>query len=117
MILIEVMLILLGTWLIVATLLSAVRSFVVPRSERVRLTSLVFRLILRLFELRLKRTEEYASRDRFMAIFAPLTLLIMPFVWQDHRALPPGVSYAGAEHPSPRVEFLADVTYTDENGS
>ena len=34
-----------------------------------------------LFDLRLRFVKEYADRDRIFAPFAPVTLLMLPFVW------------------------------------
>lgn len=63
------------------TLSAALRTFVLPRSENVWLTRLVFRTVYRLFRLRLKWTNSYAERDRIMAYFAPVALLLLPVMW------------------------------------
>jgi hypothetical protein len=72
---------LIGTYIVVYTLMSAVKTFVVPRSINVWLTRVVFRVSRSLFELRLRRAVTYEDRDRIMALFAPLTLLALPGVW------------------------------------
>jgi hypothetical protein len=70
-----------GVYLTGFTLMSAVRTFVLPRSDRVFLTRVVFGNIRRLFSLRLKKVSSYAERDRIMAFYAPFALLTLPFVW------------------------------------
>lgn len=70
-----------GLSLVVSTLTSAIRTFVVPRSENVFLTRFVFQSVFQLFQLRLRRAQGYAELDRIMAFFAPLSLLILPVVW------------------------------------
>jgi hypothetical protein len=70
-----------GVTLIAGTLLSAIRTFVLPRSAPDRLTRLVFRRMRAIFSLRLKRVETYEAVDRILALYAPLTLCVLPFVW------------------------------------
>jgi hypothetical protein len=71
-----------GGGLIVAyTLMAAVRTFVLPRSDNVWLSRTVFRTIFTLFRLRLRKTNTYAERDRIMAFVAPISLLVLPVVW------------------------------------
>lgn len=71
----------LGFLLVYATLASALRTFVLPRSENVFLTRLVFDILYRIFSFRLRWAKSYAQRDRIMAYFAPLALLLLPIVW------------------------------------
>jgi hypothetical protein len=70
-----------GFAIVAGTFLSAVRTFVLPRSAPDQLTRTIFLLVRRLFNLVLKRTASYEDRDRVMAIYAPLALLSMPPVW------------------------------------
>jgi hypothetical protein len=66
---------------IAATLLSAVHTFVVARPSPVRLSRAVF-LAVRVFIVRLarlRRTE--ASKDDTLALFAPISLLLLPIIW------------------------------------
>jgi hypothetical protein len=81
MLLLRVIVFVLGLLIVLGTLLSAVQTFVLPRSARDPLTRLVFRTSSRLFGLWLYRTTSYAERDRVMAHFAPITLLTLPAVW------------------------------------
>ncbi|NJL92803.1 MAG: NAD(P)/FAD-dependent oxidoreductase [Anaerolineae bacterium] len=62
-------------------LLSAVRTVVLPRSENVFLTRLVYIWMFRLFRLRIARVNSYERRDQIMALFAPVTLLALPIYW------------------------------------
>lgn len=70
-----------GLLIVAWTLVSAIKTFVVPRGLRVRLTSAVFQFMLMLFQLRNKRRSSYEDRDRSMALFAPLTLFVLPVVF------------------------------------
>jgi hypothetical protein len=70
-----------GLAIVVMTVSSAMRTFVVPRGENVFLTRLVFQSLRRLFSLRLHWANSYAIQDRVMAYFAPTGLLLLPLVW------------------------------------
>ncbi len=65
----------------IAVLDSAVRTFVVPRGVISTLTRVVFRTSRMLFEALAKPTRSYEARDRVMALYAPLTLVLLPGVW------------------------------------
>jgi hypothetical protein len=71
----------LGAVIVVWTLSSAIRSFVLPRSDNVFLTRIVSQVIFRLFALRLRWARTYEQRDRIMAFFSPVALLALPVVW------------------------------------
>lgn len=70
-----------GAAVVVAVFLSAVCTVVVPRGVPVRLTRVVFRTMRGLFGLRSRFASSYEERDRAMALFAPLTLIVLPVVW------------------------------------
>ena len=70
-----------GAAVVVAVFLSAVSTVVVPRGVPVRLTRIVFRSVRRLFEVRSRLASTYEERDRAMALYAPLTLIVLPVVW------------------------------------
>ncbi len=72
---------LIGAAIVIYTFLSAVRTFVMPRSSNVMLTRIVFRAMNLAFRIRLRRVTTYEDRDRAMALYAPLTLLVLPAVW------------------------------------
>jgi hypothetical protein len=60
---------------------SALRTVVLPRGEPVPLTRAVFLSVRRLFDLRLRNVASYTERDRVMARYAPVSLLVLPGVW------------------------------------
>lgn len=72
-----------GIALVIFTVFSAVRMLVLPRSDNVWLTRQTFLFMQRLFRLRIRllKAYDYGARDRLMAFFAPLTLLLMPVIW------------------------------------
>jgi hypothetical protein len=70
-----------GIIVVAGTLMSAVRTFVLPRSANVFLTGQVFRTMRSLFNIRMRKAQTYEERDEIMALYAPLTLLILPVVW------------------------------------
>lgn len=63
------------------TLLSAVRTLVLPRGVRDPIVGLVFDLSRRCFDLRLRWTHTFADRDRIMALYAPISLLALVPAW------------------------------------
>lgn len=71
----------LGVVLVVATLLSAVRTVVVPRAESVGVTRIVFGTLRRLFEVVTRLRPGFAWTDRVMSLYAPASLLSLPLVW------------------------------------
>ncbi len=81
MALVSVLVFVLGAGVVLATLLSAIHTVVLPRGVPVRLTRLVFRLVRSLFDLRGRRARSYEQRDSAMALYAPVSLLTLPLVW------------------------------------
>src|SRR3954462_8757276 len=81
MIEIRVIVAVLGVLLIATTLMSAIRTFVLPRGESTKLTRSIFLIVRAVFELRLRFAKTFAERDRIIAPFAPVGLLVLPFVW------------------------------------
>jgi hypothetical protein len=69
-----------GASLVVYTVLSGIRIFVLPRPARVLIFRLVFLNIRRLFDVFARRTSSYEARDRVMAMYAPIALFFMPIV-------------------------------------
>jgi len=66
---------------VAAVFLSAVCTVVVPRGVPVRLTRMVFLTMRRFFALRSRFADSYEQRDRAYALYAPLTLIVLPVVW------------------------------------
>lgn len=69
-----------GAFLVVYTILSGIRIFVLPRPAQVLILRLVFLNFRRLFDLRANKAESYAERDRVMALYAPISLFFIPIV-------------------------------------
>ncbi len=69
-----------GLALLFATLLSAVRTFVLPRSAPDKLTRVFFLIMRQIFELIHRPLSTYRQKDRVMAFYAPVALLsLLPF--------------------------------------
>jgi hypothetical protein len=70
-----------GVWLVLAALNSAVVTFVLPRQRRSLITSWLFLGSRFVFNLLARRHKEYSGRDRIMALYAPVSLLLLPVTW------------------------------------
>jgi hypothetical protein len=77
----DVPLVLGGAVLVVAPMDAAVRTFVLPRGVPVALSRLVFRNVRMVFNLLTRRARDYEARDRIMALYAPIALLVLPTVF------------------------------------
>lgn len=77
----SVLLFVLGVAIVGATLMSAVRTFILPRSANDPITRIVFLLLRRALGVALLKAENYAQRDAIMALYAPIGLLTLPPVW------------------------------------
>jgi hypothetical protein len=72
---------LVGASIVLRTVLSAVRTFVVPRGDTDSLSRVVFRVIRGLFDLAARPSRPYAYRDRIMAYYGPIALVLLPAWW------------------------------------
>ena len=70
-----------GSGLIVAVFDSALRTFVLPRAARTPITRFVFVALRTIFDLLARPAHTYESRDRVMALYAPIGLLSLVAVW------------------------------------
>jgi hypothetical protein len=70
-----------GAAMVAATTLSAVQTLVVPRATPMRLTRWVFRGVRVVFNIRSTRAKDYDAMDRAMALYAPISLLILVVAW------------------------------------
>jgi hypothetical protein len=70
-----------GIGLIIAVIDAAVRSLVLPRGSVVVLTRLIWMSTRRAFNVIAGTRETYEGRDKVMALYAPLTLLVQPAVY------------------------------------
>jgi len=71
----------LGLIIVVLTLLSAVRTLILPRSAPDILVRWVFICLRRFFAVRLRWAKTYHERDRILAFYSPVGLLILLPVW------------------------------------
>lgn len=70
-----------GLGVVAATLLSALRTLVLPRAAQDALARLVFVAVRNLFGLRLRRLKTYDQVDHLMALYAPFALLALVPAW------------------------------------
>jgi hypothetical protein len=77
----EIVVFALGVLVVAGTLLSAIRTVVLPRAAAVRLTRVVFVSVRRVFEWWARRCRTYERQDAVLAHFAPVALLLLPVVW------------------------------------
>ena len=71
----------LGFLIVATTFISAARTFVMPRSARVWLTGFVFAFVRKAFNKIAKFLPTYEQRDALMAMYAPLSLLLIVPTW------------------------------------
>ncbi len=81
MIILRILAFLFGVAIVIATLGSAIKTFVLPRGASDRITRFVFRSMSRIFRLYTNRVESFARRDSVMALFSPVTLLVLAISW------------------------------------
>ncbi len=77
----QIFVFLIGAFVVIRTVLSEIRTLVIPRGEQVWLTRMVFRGIRLFYKVRTDRAKSYAERDRIMASYAAMCLLALPPVW------------------------------------
>jgi hypothetical protein len=77
----RVALFVLGAAVVLFTVRSVVRTFVVPRALRTSLSRAVFVTVRRVFRLWARDARPYGDRDRIMAFYAPIALLSLLVVW------------------------------------
>lgn len=70
-----------GVALVLRAFLSAIRTFVVPRSTNDLIARIVFVSARRAFDLVVPRLRSYQQRDRLMSYFGPSALVALPVVW------------------------------------
>ena len=70
-----------GVALVIVVLDSALRTFVLPRGARTPLTRAVFVSLRAFFDLLARPAKTYDRRDRIMALYAPIGLLLLVMVW------------------------------------
>jgi hypothetical protein len=70
-----------GLLLVIWTLLSAIRNVVLPRSAPELVSRVVFATLLRLLHIRMHSMRSFDEKDRLMALYAPVGLLLLLPVW------------------------------------
>jgi hypothetical protein len=78
---VSVLAFLVGLGIVLAVGSSILRTLVVPRGVRSKLSNLVLRATLGCFRLVARRTSTYEARDAVLAYAAPLSLILMLFTW------------------------------------
>ena len=81
MLIIRIIIFIAGLAMVFMTVMSAIRTLVLPRSARDKLTRMVFVTMRRLFNFRVRRISSYTKRDKIMALYAPLSLLTLLLIW------------------------------------
>ncbi len=70
-----------GSVVVLVVLLSAVRTVILPRGEPVLLTRVVFVSLRAVFDLFGRRAKTYQQRDRSLALYSPIGLVLLPGSW------------------------------------
>ena len=81
MVVVRVLVFLVGVMVVAWALRSAVETVILPRSSQNTLARLVFRTTGRVFRFLANERRDFATRDRIMALYAPVSLLLLPAVW------------------------------------
>ncbi len=77
----DVAFVLIGSAMVLVVFDSALRTFVLPRGVITLLTRAVFVEIRHAFDLLAREGRTYAARDRVMALYGPVSLFALVFVW------------------------------------
>jgi len=77
----SVIVLVLSVTLVSYTLLSAVRTVILPRGETTLLGLALFRPLLAMFRGAARRCREFTCKDRVMALYAPIALVLLPGLW------------------------------------
>ena len=70
-----------GAWLSLWTINQALRSFVLPRSDRAYLTIMTFRTVYTVMALRFKHNTAFERKDRILAMLSPISMIVLPVIW------------------------------------
>ena len=72
---------LIGVLIVWATMLSAIRTLILPRSVQDGLVWFVFITLRRVFEWRIRRAKTYREKDRIFSFYSPVSLLLLLPFW------------------------------------
>lgn len=70
-----------GLLLVIATLVSVIRSIVLPRGAPELVSRVVFICVRRMFVVRMRRMRSFDEKDRLMALLAPVAVLLLLPIW------------------------------------
>jgi hypothetical protein len=96
----HILTIVLGVAIVAATVASAIRTVILPRSPSAVLTRVVFRVVRRVFLMIAPPSAPYERRDRVLALYAPVGLLATLTTWLTLTALGYTLIYWGLEDMS-----------------
>ena len=77
----EILVLVIGILLVLRAILSAIRTFVLPRAANDLIARIVFRSVRRVFDLVTGPMKSYRRRDRVMSYFGPVALMTLPVAW------------------------------------
>jgi len=77
----EILALVVGIVLVLRAILSAIRTFVLPRATNDLVARMVFIWVRRGFDLATSWMRGYERRDRLMSYFGPFALMAMPVAW------------------------------------
>lgn len=79
--LIRTFIFLLGLGIVIATVFSAISTFVLPRSAQSKLNRFVFGGLRRIFEFIFRFVKDYENRDTLMSYYSPIALISLVPTW------------------------------------
>lgn len=81
MLLLQISVFCLGLWIVLSAVASAIKTFVVPRGHSDLITASVFIILRRILQFRFRWARTFAERDRIMALYAPIGLILLLPTW------------------------------------
>jgi hypothetical protein len=78
---IDLVVLILGIALTLRAILSAIRTFVLPRAVNDTIARWVFLGTRRVFDVLARPTLPFAERERWMAYFGPVAIIVLPMAW------------------------------------
>jgi hypothetical protein len=77
----HVLVFVLGAYLVMVTVVSAIKTFVLPRAAQVFISRATFVAMRRIFDVFARPSRPFLTRDAVMAMYAPASLIVLPAVW------------------------------------
>ena len=100
MIVLQIIVFLLGLFITLATLFSAIRQTVLPGRKSVRLSRTLFRTTFLLFRLVIVRIQSKAVSSALSAFYAPMSVMLLPITWVILILIGFSMMFWGVNHPS-----------------